>query len=101
MIPPVRIAAFLLLAVLLGACSSAYYGALDKFGVHKRDILLTRVKKARDSQVLFLKHNLNARAIAALEGRVARVQVDVTRLIRDMERSIAEAEAFIQSMNAP
>jgi len=36
--------------VSLGGCSSAYYSAMEKVGVHKRDILIDRVEKARDSQ---------------------------------------------------
>lgn len=55
------------------------------------------LKKFRD-QTLFLKHNLNAKAISALESQVVRVKVDVARLIRDMERSIAEADRFISEM---
>lgn len=31
-------------------CSSAYYGAMEKVGVHKRDIMVDRVEAARDSQ---------------------------------------------------
>ena len=50
--------------------------------------------------VLYLKHNLNARAIAALEGKVGKVRLDVSRLIREMEASIAEADAFIREMKA-
>lgn len=49
-------------------------------------------------RVLFLKHNLNARAIAALEGETATLEGDVAKLIADMERSIAEADAFIAEM---
>ena len=49
-------------------------------------------------EVLFLKHNLNARAIASLKGELARIQVDVTELLRDMERSIREADSFIQTL---
>lgn len=51
-------------------------------------------------QVLFLKHNLNARAIASLDGELASIELDVDRLIRDMERSIDEAADFISSMRA-
>ena len=36
--------------VLLSGCSSTYYGAMEKVGVHKRDILVDRVESARDSQ---------------------------------------------------
>ena len=50
-------------------------------------------------QVLYLKHNLNARAVAALDSEVARLETDVAALIRDMERSIDEANAFIREMD--
>jgi len=50
-------------------------------------------------QVLFLKHNLNAKAIASVQNEAARIEGDVARLIRDMEASIAEAEAFLSSMS--
>ncbi len=49
-------------------------------------------------QVLFLKHNLNARAIAGLSSTSRDLQRDVSRLITDMERSIKEADTFIQAM---
>lgn len=52
-------------------------------------------------RVLFLKHNLNAQAIGALRGDVAEVRADVGRLIKEMRASIAEADAFIQSMSTP
>ncbi|MFH1984468.1 MAG: DUF2959 domain-containing protein [Pseudomonadota bacterium] len=37
-------------AALAGGCASAYYGAMEKVGVHKRDILIDRVEGARDAQ---------------------------------------------------
>ncbi len=40
----------LLVATLVSACSTAYYGAMEKVGYHKRDILVSRVEKAKDSQ---------------------------------------------------
>ncbi len=39
-----------LASIFLFACSKAYYGAMEKAGVHKRDILVERVEKARDAQ---------------------------------------------------
>jgi hypothetical protein len=51
-------------------------------------------------QVLFLKHNLNARAIASLQSNVNQIQGDVTRLVAEMEASINEANQFIEQMNA-
>jgi len=201
------------LSLTLGACSSMYYDAMEKVGVHKRDILVDRVEAARDAQsetkeqfltameqfrqvvdfsgedlereyqrldatlqrsesganevreridavetvsealfdewraelkqyssdrlraesqrkydatraryasliasmkaaegklepvlvplrdqVLFMKHNLNARAIAGLSGELSRVQVNVDRLVRDMDAAIAEADRFIANL---
>lgn len=48
--------------------------------------------------VLFLKHNLNAQAIASLEGSLGSIESEVGSLIRDMEASIAEADAFIETI---
>jgi len=203
----------LLTSLLLAACSTAYYGALEKVGFHKRDILVHRIEKAREEQdeakeqfqialekfsaltqfhggdlqdkyeelaaayeasadkaeavrkriadiedvaealfeewqeelaqyhdpslraqsarqladtrrryqrliaamkraaakmdpvlamfhdrVLFLKHNLNARAIASLQGELDQIKGDVTTLIKEMDRAIAEADSFIRAM---
>ncbi len=49
-------------------------------------------------QVLFLKHNLNAQAIASLEDELATVRTDVSTLLKAMEASIAEANDFIKAM---
>lgn len=208
-----RLLVLLCSLVLLVGCSSAYYGAMEKIGIHKRDILVDRVEEARDSQmeakqqfssaleqfksvlafdggelekkynelndiledseeqaeevrervaavenvaealfeewdeeleqytsaslrnsskkqltetrsqyyklisamkkaeakidpvlnplrdqVLFLKHNLNARAISSLQAELGSIETDVSRLIRDMELSIKEADQFILSL---
>jgi len=62
----------------------------------KMEPVLTRLH----DQVLFLKHNLNARAIASLETTVVSFESDVAALIQELERSIAEANEFIDSVNA-
>lgn len=213
MTPLLRTTAILVLSVLLSACQSAYYGAWEKFGVHKRDILVDRVEDARESQedgqkqfqsaleqfksvvafeggaleeryqklnaeyqasteaaeeirkrieavddvaralfsewreeldeysnqrlkaeserhlrateqryselysamqnaeraiepvlttlndhVLYLKHNLNARAIAALKGEVQSIDADIQDLIERMQRSIKEADRFLTQL---
>ncbi len=49
-------------------------------------------------QVLFLKHNLNARALASLENTNRALQADIERLIADMNVSIREAEVFIRNL---
>ncbi len=49
-------------------------------------------------QVMFLKHNLNARAIASLKGELGTIKSDVSALVVSMEQSINEANAFINTM---
>ena len=51
-------------------------------------------------QVLFMKHNLNARAIAGLSNELISVQTNVDQLVRDMEKAIAEADSFISALKA-
>lgn len=212
--PLTRILALVLCLFALAACQKAYYGAMEKIGIHKRDILVDRVEDARDSQteakeefasalehfqsvvhveggelqetyerlngtfedcedraenvskriemvrdvaealfdewqaeldqytsaklreqsarqlsdtrveykkmlramqkaeksmtpvlntlrdqVLFLKHNLNARAIASIKNELATVRRDVTSLVKTMEASINEADQFIRQMH--
>jgi len=41
---------FFLLSTFLTSCQSTYYGAMEKIGIHKRDIMIERVESARDSQ---------------------------------------------------
>ncbi|TLX49048.1 DUF2959 domain-containing protein [Pseudoalteromonas phenolica] len=49
--------------------------------------------------VLYLKHNLNAQAVAAIRGEFDSLKVDIQNLINDMNRSIADSNAFIEQMN--
>ena len=49
-------------------------------------------------QVLFMKHNLNARAIAGLSNEVVGIQTNVDQLVREMESAIAQADAFIATL---
>jgi hypothetical protein len=49
-------------------------------------------------QVLFMKHNLNAKAIAGLRSEVEDIQVNVDQLVREMETAIDEADRFIDSL---
>jgi ElaB/YqjD/DUF883 family membrane-anchored ribosome-binding protein len=48
--------------------------------------------------VLYLKHNLNARAIASLKGELSTVNEDVNTLIEAMQAAINESSAFIDQM---
>lgn len=57
------------------------------------------VLEAFQDQVLALKHNLNARAIGALRNELEGIERDTARLIAEMQKAIAEADSFIQSMD--
>lgn len=57
------------------------------------------VLEAFQDQVLYLKHNLNARAIGALSKELDGIERDTARLITDMQEAIAEADSFIRSMD--
>lgn len=59
---------------------------------------LDPVLNAFRDRVLYLKHNLNARAIASLRAERAKVEADIGALVEDMNRSIREADAFIKEM---
>lgn len=48
--------------------------------------------------VLYLKHNLNAQAIASLKGEAANITTEINRLIEQMNRSIARADEFVKSL---
>lgn len=72
------------------------------------DRLIGAMEKARNKiypvlnsfkdQVLFLKHNLNAQAVASLDKELDVIEKEITLLIREMESSMAEADAFIRQM---
>lgn len=57
------------------------------------------VLNAFNDQVLFLKHNLNARAIASLDSTLNELESEIALLIADMEASIDEANSFIDEMS--
>lgn len=48
--------------------------------------------------VIFLKHNLNAAAIASLKGEALNIQGEIGKLIDDMNASIKSADEFIQTL---
>jgi ElaB/YqjD/DUF883 family membrane-anchored ribosome-binding protein len=73
-------------------------------------VLLQRMKAAEKridpvldvlrDQVLFLKHNLNARAIGALQGEYRTLEGNVDQLLADMQRAIDEADVFIRQLQS-
>jgi len=53
---------------------------------------------AMHDQVLYLKHNLNARAIASLKGELKTIDANVSTLLTNMQRSIDESDRFIAKL---
>jgi hypothetical protein len=51
-----------------------------------------------NDHVLFLKHNLNAQAVASLKGEATNIQNEIANLITQMNTSIAKADEFIKTM---
>lgn len=79
----------LLLALLVGVvgCQSAYYGALEQVGIHKREVLVDRVEDGRDAQ-----QAAEEQFTSALEQFRAVVRVPESELSNVYDRLNAEYE---------
>lgn len=47
---------------------------------------------------LYLKHNLNARAVASLKGEFRAIDADIKALIQQMQKAISESDMFIEQL---
>lgn len=59
---------------------------------------MTSVLEKFKEHVLFLKHNLNAVAIASLKGEAVNIQDEIAKLITDMQASIKIADQLISDL---
>ena len=75
--------------------SKQHYSRLLR-AMRKAEKQIHPVLGAFRDQVLFLKHNLNANAIAALQQEFSMIALDISQLIAAMESSISEANYFVQ-----
>ena len=66
--------------------------------MHRAEKKIEPVLNALRDQVLYLKHNLNAKAISSLQSELVTVESDIADLVREMEKSITEANSFIKTM---
>ncbi|KPZ55985.1 hypothetical protein AN391_02441 [Pseudoalteromonas sp. P1-13-1a] len=57
------------------------------------------VLSSLQDNVLYLKHNLNAQAVAAIKGEFTNLKRDIQVLMNDMNKSIADSNEFIEQMN--
>ncbi|GLP95374.1 DUF2959 domain-containing protein [Paraferrimonas sedimenticola] len=61
---------------------------------------MTPVLTTMKDNMLYLKHNLNARTIGAIEGEFNSLKQDIDGLIKEMNKSIQESNKFIESMQS-
>lgn len=66
--------------------------------MHNAENRMPPVLSALQDNVLFLKHNLNAKAVGALEGEFKNIKRDVQRLINDMNVAIKQSNEFIEQI---
>ena len=77
----------LTLGIVISGCSGTYYNAMEKAGYHKRDILVSRVEKARDSQ-----EEAQEQFTSALAQFGSMVKIDDSNLKSAYEKLNAEYE---------
>ncbi len=87
LIPVQLILIAVFLGLFFGGCSKAYYGAMEKVGIHKRDILVDRVEGARDAQ-----SEAQEQFKSALEQFGAVVHIKDSNLKKAYEKLNAEYE---------
>ncbi|MGR9046656.1 MAG: DUF2959 domain-containing protein [Gammaproteobacteria bacterium] len=80
--------------------SRQHYSRLIK-SMKRAETKILPVLSAFKDQVLFLKHNLNAQAIAAIENEFIEISIDLSQLIQVMEQTISEANQFVASLIDP
>lgn len=70
------------------------YQSLIK-SMHRAKDRMTPVLSALKDNSLYLKHNLNAQAIGALQGEYKTIKRDVESLVAEMNKAIAQSQQFI------
>lgn len=76
------------LLMLLSACQSAYYSAMETVGQHKRDILVSRVESANDAQ-----EDAQEEFISALDGLTALINFDGGELAEHYQQTNEQYQA--------
>lgn len=83
-----------LVVLVLSSCSNLYYGAMEKIGVHKRDIMVDRVEAARDTQndakEQFITTLERFKDVVNFDG--GNLEKEFNKLNATLERTEAEAE---------
>jgi hypothetical protein len=92
----------LLCAAALTGCSSVYYGAMEKVGVPKREILVDRVGQAREAQQEAKQQFSSALAqfLAVTKVPATELQATYERLAAELKRSEARAKEVRSRIDA-
>ncbi|WP_428775172.1 DUF2959 domain-containing protein [Vibrio sp.] len=61
---------------------------------------MTPVLNTLRDNTLYLKHNLNARTVGALQGEFSNLERQIQYAISDMNQAIAESDKFLAKLNA-
>ncbi|GAA62318.1 hypothetical protein P20311_0086 [Pseudoalteromonas sp. BSi20311] len=93
--------AILSLMLMLSGCQSAYYSAMEKVGVHKRDILIDRVEETKDSQQESQQEFQSAleRLTTLINFDGGELQDAYNQLNDDYESSLAAANEVSSNIN--
>ena len=93
--------AILALMLMLSGCQSAYYSAMEKVGVHKRDILIDRVEETKDSQQESQQEFQSAleRLTTLINFDGGELQDAYNQLSDDYESSLAAANEVSSNIN--
>ena len=81
-----------LVVAMFGGCSTAYYNSMEKVGIHKRDIMVSRVEAARDSQ-----EDAQEQFKSALDEFSSVVQINDSNLKRAYEKLNDEYEDSVDA----
>ncbi|WP_372762084.1 DUF2959 domain-containing protein [Pseudoalteromonas sp.] len=94
-------ASLLALTVALSGCQSAYYSAMEKVGIHKRDILIDRVEETKDSQQESQQEFQSAleRLTTLINYQGGELQAAYEQLNDDYESSLAAANEVSANIN--
>jgi methyl-accepting chemotaxis protein len=66
--------------------------------MRKAESTMEPILSALRDNVLYLKHNLNASAVGALQGEFNGIKREINQLILEMNKAISESNSFITSM---
>ncbi|MCQ8890853.1 DUF2959 domain-containing protein [Pseudoalteromonas carrageenovora] len=94
-------ASMLALTLALSGCQSAYYSAMEKVGVHKRDILIDRVEETKDSQEESQEEFKSAleRLTTLIDFNGGELQDTYNQLNDDYESSLKAANEVSSNIN--